>query len=182
MNEKPTRKKQPAVIRARLMEAAARLAVEEGVSGMTLDAVSRIAGVSKGGLLHHFPNRQALIEGLFDDLLQQLDCRMNEYIATDPEPRGRVVRAYLAVAAQQPGDRYARLLAALTLSMTTEPKLGELWRTWLYCRFGGEALTVGERIALCAADGIWLSHLIGGLNMEARQRRELSAKLVELTR
>ena len=42
------------------------------MAGVTLDAVSQAAGVSKGGLLHHFPNKMALLDGLFDDLIGKL--------------------------------------------------------------------------------------------------------------
>ena len=36
----------------------------KGVAKLTLEAVAKEAGVSKGGLLYHFSNKEALIEGM----------------------------------------------------------------------------------------------------------------------
>ena len=69
MSDAHHRKKQPALVRQQLLEVAARLASEQGMAAVTLDAVSGASGVSKGGLLHHFPNKNALLEGLLDSLL-----------------------------------------------------------------------------------------------------------------
>jgi AcrR family transcriptional regulator len=43
--------------RENILRAANLVVVEEGVSRMTLEAVAREAGVSKGGLLYHFPSK-----------------------------------------------------------------------------------------------------------------------------
>jgi AcrR family transcriptional regulator len=48
--------------------------VEEGVSGMTLEAVAREAGVSKGGLLYHFPSKEALIGGMIGRLIDRFEA------------------------------------------------------------------------------------------------------------
>ncbi|MBT2585427.1 TetR/AcrR family transcriptional regulator [Arthrobacter sp. ISL-95] len=48
--------------------------IESGERAATVDAVARFAGVSKGGLLHYFPNREALVSaqlGRFDELVSE---------------------------------------------------------------------------------------------------------------
>ncbi|WP_415841676.1 TetR/AcrR family transcriptional regulator, partial [Paenibacillus macerans] len=47
-----------------ILQAAAKVARESGVEHLTLDAVAQEAGVSKGGLLYHFPNKEELISGM----------------------------------------------------------------------------------------------------------------------
>jgi AcrR family transcriptional regulator len=47
-----------------IIDAAGAVVVEAGASHMTLDAVAAKAGVSKGGLLHHFPTKVALLEAM----------------------------------------------------------------------------------------------------------------------
>ena len=42
--------------RERILDAAESVVIEQGVTGMTLDAVAARAKVSKGGLLYHFPS------------------------------------------------------------------------------------------------------------------------------
>src|SRR5215208_4643248 len=50
--------------RTRLLEAAERVVAADGVARLTLDAVASKADVSKGGLLYHFPNKEALISAM----------------------------------------------------------------------------------------------------------------------
>src|SRR5687767_7614478 len=66
-----------AATRQRLLEAANRIVRRDGGARLTLDAVAAEAGVSKGGVLYHFPNKDALIGAMLDllllDLGQELD-------------------------------------------------------------------------------------------------------------
>lgn len=50
--------------RERLFHAALSVALERGFGHVTMDAVARCAGVSKGGLLYHFPSKTHLIRAL----------------------------------------------------------------------------------------------------------------------
>ncbi|MFF4615626.1 TetR/AcrR family transcriptional regulator [Nonomuraea jabiensis] len=42
--------------------------LSEGAEALTLEAVARRAGVSKGGLFYHFPTKQALVAAMVDRL------------------------------------------------------------------------------------------------------------------
>ncbi len=50
--------------RERLFRAALSVALDHGFGHVTLDAVARRAGVSKGGLLYHFASKTQLIQAL----------------------------------------------------------------------------------------------------------------------
>ena len=95
MNTRYHRKKQPALVRQQLLDIAAEVVSEGGLHGLTLDAVAGRAGVSKGGLLHHFPSKQALLEGVCDALLEQTEAALWEIMEKDPHRTGRFSRAYL---------------------------------------------------------------------------------------
>ena len=178
-------KKQPDIVRGQLLEAAAQVAVERGLMAITLDAVARRAGVSKGGLLHHFSNRQALIEALFKELLAQLDRRVKTFISKDQNPRGRFSRAYLlAVAAPTDGYVKGKLLGASALAMSVDDSLSKLWREWLEKSL--EENSEGENSVIArtvryAADGIWLDDCTGVSKMSGKERGELIFRLLELT-
>ena len=55
MPEAHKRVKDPQAVRRRLMDEAKKLAIESGISAITVQAVASAAGVTKGGFLHHFP-------------------------------------------------------------------------------------------------------------------------------
>jgi AcrR family transcriptional regulator len=59
----------------------------------SLDAVAAEAGVSKGGLIHHFPSRAALLEAVVGRELDRVDVAMIE--AAD---RGSAARTWLELA------------------------------------------------------------------------------------
>lgn len=60
-------------MRPRLLTAAARRVLDGGLEELTLEQVAADAGVSKGGLLYHFPTKAALIEALIADVLDHFE-------------------------------------------------------------------------------------------------------------
>jgi len=53
-----------------LLQAALSILMDgEGV--LTLDAVVKRSGISKGGLIHHFPTREALVEGVVGEIINR---------------------------------------------------------------------------------------------------------------
>ncbi|MEJ5914334.1 TetR/AcrR family transcriptional regulator [Pseudokineococcus sp. 1T1Z-3] len=70
--------------RDRVLDAYERLLVDAGPAAATLDAVSATAGVSKGGLLYHFPSKEALVRGLLERLRHR-GLEDAERIRTAPE-------------------------------------------------------------------------------------------------
>ncbi|EOF7838872.1 TetR/AcrR family transcriptional regulator [Salmonella enterica] len=59
------RKKDPEKVRLKLIESARKLAMENGLAGVNVEAVAAEAGVSRGELVHHFPNKQVLVDSVF---------------------------------------------------------------------------------------------------------------------
>lgn len=119
-------KKQSAT-RQRLLSAASQIIMRQGVNSLTLDAVAHSAEVSKGGLLYHFPSKDALIEGIVNQLLEDFDERMEQELERAGEPigtPGRWLRAYIrATLNDNPHEQ--EVSAALAVAVAAEPKLLE---------------------------------------------------------
>lgn len=62
--------------RAKILAAADELAREVGPAKVSLEAVAARAGVSKGGLLYHFPSKLALLTALVEDHIQRFEAEM----------------------------------------------------------------------------------------------------------
>ena len=58
----------PTDTRQRILRALRTMLARGGTSSVTLEAVAAEAGVSKGGLLYHFPTKAAMYEGLLADV------------------------------------------------------------------------------------------------------------------
>jgi AcrR family transcriptional regulator len=179
------RKKQPELVRRALLDCAAKLAMEQGFGGVTVQAVSEAAGVTRGGLFHHFPNKQALVEAVLIDLLAQVAADMDAAIAQDPEPRGAYTRAYVASTLSDPLLPQGRQWAALHISALAEPSLRQLMADWLSERMERHRSTDDSPVfemARLAADGAWLACLLreeGGPIPDIPALRE---RLLALTR
>jgi AcrR family transcriptional regulator len=77
--------------KALILDAARRLTLERGVVP-SLNETAAAAGVSKGGLVHHFPTRAALVQGLAVTALEEIDAAM---IAASAE--GRAAETWLRI-------------------------------------------------------------------------------------
>jgi len=178
------RRKQPGRVRQQLLEVAARLSFEQGAAGVTLDAVSQAAGVSKGGLLHHFPNKMALLDGLFDDLIGKLDQTIAEEMRNDPVAHGRFTRAYLSSVFALQDEADAQGWQVLTIALLSEPHLRARWRQWVADRageHGGTDSSTGCLLARLAADGLWLADILRSHEIDPATRQLMRAQLIDLS-
>lgn len=57
----------------KILTAYENLLIQQGEKACTLDAVARAAGVSKGGLLYHFPSKEAMALGLIQRFVRLSD-------------------------------------------------------------------------------------------------------------
>jgi AcrR family transcriptional regulator len=168
MSKAHRREKQPELVRNTLIEQAARHAMQEGLAAVTLQSVADAANVTKGGLLHHFPSKQALIEAVFEDLLGTLDDEIERLISVDPIKHGRFTRAYIDAFFKVTREGEKSPWAALSISCMTDAKLRMLWSDWMQERLRRHAATDDAphlALARYAADGIWLANIteISGL-------------------
>ncbi len=87
--------------RERLLDAAERIAREIGPGSLSLDAVAQQAGVSKGGLLYHFPSKAKLLEAMVERFLASFDSALEEHARRNDGKRDSVVQAYLEFSLQE---------------------------------------------------------------------------------
>jgi len=78
--------------RDRLLDAAERVVVESGATHLTLDAVAKSAGVSKGGLLYHFPSKEALLESMLARHFEDIDAEVSRRLANRSRRTARGAR------------------------------------------------------------------------------------------
>ncbi len=75
---------------------------------VTLAAVADAAGVTKGGLLHHFPNRDALFTAVARDSLDQLHVRVSALVDLSENYPGKLLRAYIRALFDQELDMFGQ--------------------------------------------------------------------------
>ena len=181
MDAQPIRRT-PEDTRRQIIEAAIELAAEEGAMAVTLDAVVARLPFSKGALLHHFPNKQALLEGVLDHLSLEMTTVVLAEAARDPNPYGRNARAYLRTVVNEPAtERDVSIGRAVLAACAIEPSLIPRWREAI------RSLTVGDPedpmgrddalMLRLIADGLWMSDLFGTHEVSLEQRQALLSLL-----
>lgn len=168
-----------------LLRSAATLVAERGYSALTLDAVGAAAGVSKGGLLYHFPSKEALVAGLLEDLLTGFEADQSAAHAADPARPGAWTRAYLNASAVAPEDETEQLasvalLAAVGHDPTLLAPLQDRYRGWVE-RLEDDGLAgVDAHVVRLAADGLWAADLFDLAPPDPSLRARIHARLSEL--
>lgn len=176
------RRKQPEQVRRALLDATMALAEEQGLAGVSVQAVAARAGVTKGGLFHHFASKSALVEAVFDDIMSRVDAALDRHLAADDAP-GAFTRAYVNVTFTDAGEVFGG--KALSLSMVVDPALRERWRAWIQARLARHAATdadPGLHVVRLAADGHWFTQMLQGAGLGPEPDAVLHQRLLAMTR
>lgn len=152
----------------KLLDAFEDILISQGENSATLDAVAQKAGVSKGGLLYHFPSKTALITGLTN----RLEARMNEDVSLMQQAPGGVAAYYIRTSSIT-DDTYARtLIAATKLSGPQTARIVELQRngqrTILELLTKQTGSVAAAQALLLIGDGLYHNSLIDGECSTAR--------------
>jgi AcrR family transcriptional regulator len=171
------RKNNPSALRLKLLDCASKLIVDHGLQSLTLENVAREAGVSKGGLLHHYKGKDALIGGLFETVVEWFDTQVEAAIDQDETLPARFSRAYLQVIATMdmsvPAQKH---LSVLILMLSSDPHYCARWNAWVDERLKRHCQTDASPMARTlrlAADGLWLSDLGDGPDSDPLARRAI---------
>lgn len=159
----------------RLLDAFARLLIDQGERAATLDAVAAEAGVSKGGLLYHFASKQALVDGLLDRLSGLVVIDLERMRAAPAGPIDYYIRT--SVSMQNSMDRTIIATARLAQGAHEDARaaLQEARSHWL----GVLAETVADPTVANAitllGDGVYFNSAMGGHVATPRELDELIA-------
>jgi AcrR family transcriptional regulator len=164
--------------RDRLLEAAAVLILERGVTHVTLDAVREAAGISKGGLLYYFGSKAALLEALVDMLMERFVGEVQDRVADNTHSRAPLAHAYLETVANI-GDSplQQQTCKALSAICMTHPELLPKVRAHLACisldsEPAGTDPLYSMQLRLLA-DGLWLADLFNHHGTDLTRRAAL---------
>lgn len=98
------------------IQAALAIISRDGAKQLTFDAMARESGISKGGLMHQFPNKGAVLKALLDHQVEYFEQFSRKFLATTAdtwaEPTLAAEMATLREAVATPANLVAAILAA----------------------------------------------------------------------
>jgi AcrR family transcriptional regulator len=175
--------------KARIVAAAEEVVLRDGVAHLTIEGAANEAGLSKGGVLYHFPTRFDLVAAMVAKIIEEFDRDIEARLAVDKGGPGAFGRAYVGatfvpVAVVGAPDRDDRLGAAVIAAAAAEPALliplQRAARRWQRCL---EADGVDPAVATAvrmACDGLWLCDLFGLAAPTGTARTAMAAELLRL--
>lgn len=154
--------------RDKMLDAAEVVVVRQGIANVTMEAVAAEAGMSKGGLLHHFPTKDHLVEALVTRCAENWRTYYMDAHAKTPEGPGRMARALIGhclTDAQVWTEQLRRSSASIFAALAHNPSLIQPMRAVyadLHRRVAEDGLPPGVGEAVVAAtDGLWLDWVCG---------------------
>lgn len=170
--------------RHQLIEAALRVLQLHGGVGLTLDAVAQQAGKSKGGVLHHFPSKDALVEAVLRELFAAYETQVQFYLEQEPPGPGCLLRAY--VRATFDDDPIPLELSTLLMAVVENPLLVALIREnfehWRRRLLADGVPPARAMVIQQAADAYWTERLMGVAPNDEASRKDLRDELLRLAR
>lgn len=169
----------------KLLEAATRVVQRDGVGSLTLDAVARECGVSKGGVLYHFPSKDALVLGMVESMVEDFQSGLDTLSAPEPEQPGRWLRSYVNASLHEEAcspQVLSALVAAVATNSSLLNPLRERYYDWQQQASGDGLDATLATIIRLAVDGLWFADLFGLAPPRGGLRRHLVETLVSMTR
>lgn len=176
---------QAVAMRSRILDAAEQLVTDDGARNLTLDAVAQAAGVSKGGLLYHFPNKDALLAGMIERHIDLLNARCSLERSRLPDACASTELKSWILGVLQPHRAREEAGAALLAAAANNPALLDGVRR-RYAEHVTQLETLGEgfpraAVILLAVDGLMFGEAWRVTPFTAAQRERILAELLRIT-
>lgn len=167
-----------------ILRAAAHIINTDGVCSLTLEAVAKNAGISKGGLLYHFPSKDALLKGMVDYLLQGFVGEVESTVNEDICEKGKWTRTYTTLTFNQL-DKEIDMNTAFLAAVATNPELLKPMAKYLqelHLHIANDNIDpIISTVVRLAVDGMYFNQLYG-MNLQEDTRKEVLKYLISLTK
>jgi AcrR family transcriptional regulator len=173
------------VTRDRLLHAAMQVVKGHGTQALTLDAVAAEAGISKGGLLYHFPNKESLVRGMVQDYLQKCQQQIDLELAREPAGTpGHWLRAYIRARFSEEAVSNDMVMA-FNVAIGSDPALMKMilddMRSTAELALNDGLDETQALLIHMAVEGYYQTNMISGLEIAPALRDKLYSRLLQLT-
>lgn len=167
--------------RDRILDALEQLLLEAGPLHTTLEAVATAAGVSKGGLLYHFPSKEAMLAAM----VRRLGTRADAYLAEAVAGGSSISEFYLQLIDPASFDDHPLYQSAIASLRSVDGQhdeiqqaVAEVMRGWDDGLRKEIADPVQAEIVRLAGDGMFLATLLGLPQPDPELHRQVVARLL----
>jgi AcrR family transcriptional regulator len=168
-------------IKEKILYSANKVIEEKGLNSFTLDEVAKEAGVSKGGLLHYYSNKESLIRGLIEKYVELFERSIQSDV---DESNSKWLISYIQEQYNQSkidtNTMYGLLAAVASNQNLLQPVLDKR-KQWVE-KINKTKDPVLALIISFACDGIAFSNLLGLDVLDECQKSKLVERLISLVK
>lgn len=167
----------------RIMDAAEDIVMELGASRLTFDELVKHTGLSKGGILYHYPNKKALLRNMVERMIEIFENRRAALEAKGDLTGIVQAKSYL-LASFDKNERFRTSSNSLMAVAANDPELLEIVRDH-YKRNFSQIRSMGNKTMLAAliylaVDGVWLLDALRLCPFTDEERVEFKNTLLNL--
>ncbi len=148
----------PTIDRDRVLDLAEQILLADGTGALTIDAVAKAAGVSKGGIQSRFGTKDDLISAMLERWTKEYEAQMSAATGPAPDPLA-IAKAHMEITMAMDAAERTRAAGFMAALISASRHRAEC-RAWYAELFGGLDPRSAEgrraRIALLATEGAFL--------------------------
>lgn len=148
--------RKPTITRDGLLDVAEELVREQGGSALTIGALAKAAGISKGGVQYSFPNRDDLVRSLVDRWTTRFEAMLDDPTMNDPIS---FIRSYITAVRTSQQTMDAKTVGLMVSYLENSEHLRETrnWYRGIFDRLSGTSPNAqAARVAFLAVEGLFL--------------------------
>lgn len=161
-----------------IMRAALAIAAEKGAGKVTLDAVAKASGLSKGGLLYHFPSKEALISAMVQHLLDNAEQNRSQLAQTESSVLVSLLKARRVFTQAVSGNTAMAILAAAAEQPTLLQPIQQHNITLLAEVLAEQPHELEAMLLMVASDGLIFQELLSISPFSEEQRAKLEHYMI----
>lgn len=170
--------------RQSILHAALRVDERAGVTGITLDAVAEEAGLTKAGLMYHFPSREALLRGIQEHQVVSWEGALESAAgktAAEATPKERLA-AYARVATESASSADLALILEFSKHAGLAGHWDDVVARWTPTpeQAAADARAFAMFIARLAADGLWSFESMYDTRLDPDFRRNVAEAIAAM--
>ncbi len=171
--------------RDRILDAAVNVINRDGVRAVTFESVAAEAKLTRGGLLYHFPSREALLRGIDEYLVQAWEASMETLLGKRADEASALERYQTFVRVSAQSATRAELMFMLE---SADPEAGERpwgpavqrWAPSAPEAGNVDATTLDNFVARLAADGLWIYEAMYEGQLDEGVRAQVAQRIAGL--
>ncbi|MFS4469842.1 TetR/AcrR family transcriptional regulator [Chryseobacterium sp. T20] len=169
------RKKDPEVNKQLIIDTATEIGAETDWHHVTFQAIADRTGLSKGGIIHHFRNKEELLDEVMNQNLSEISKWVENYKQENGDTEGAL--GYLHFVLEKGDDeKYQKNMKIVLQGIMANNKYREKWMEWYNQQISPKdknSENIRETVIFLIVEGLWYTENMGKNMISGDQKKKI---------